>query len=429
MSENINTRLSKFIEHLKISQNEFAKSIGVSSPLISQMINKNSNFGIDTLYKIVTVYPNLNIDWLLKGVNPMILDQAPLPGNRSSVKIPVINDQKYFDYVHDLVDLNSKNILSMILPSHEFFYPQTASFQVNQNNMAPTLYPNDYVITEMNYDWKNNLLEGGTYVIVNRNNIFFKRFKMYRHSELIFENDNLSFPEDVFYASEIKEIWTIKSKLSFHLHKQKNSIQTIENLSGILKTLQEQKNSDLMPVSDTNRTIPANYLSNLFSNLRKQKVSIFYYGELSLKISIGLKERIKDRLNASFKRDIKNRKRIYSLCIEIFSVLSNPSLNSSFFFSLVCSSEVFFISVGSVMPTAQARTLNNELKITKSLNEREILKRVKNIITAESPKETDHVLLGLLAIANHAGNTYESLVEEVGEDESLFILKIESKLQ
>jgi len=430
MSETVNTRLGKFIEYLDVNQNDFAKSIGISSPLISQMLNKNSNFGIDTLQKIVDAYPQLNIEWLLKGVNPMILDIRPVPSpENASIKIPVINEDKYRDYLEGGVDINSRTVFSMTLPSHEFFFPKTASFQVNLNNMVPSLYFNDYVITEQNLNWENNLAEGNIYVIVGKNGLYFKRFKSYRNTELIFENDNHAYPEDAFYKTEIKEIWQVKSKLSFYLGKEKATTQTIDNLSSLLKSLQQaQQHTEQLPVSSGNDKING-YFSTLFFNLRKQKISIFYYGGLSSKIIQGLKERIKDNLVASFKRDLKTRKKIYSLSIEIFSILNESSVSSSSFFSLVCSEQAFYISIGCPLPPLDAEAIDTEFKMHKTLSKPNLLRKVKAIMLSKSLKDNEQVLLGLLTIGLRSENTAETHVEKLTENESLLILKIESSLQ
>jgi len=430
MNETVSARLDKFIKHLDVNQNDFAKSIGVSSPLISQMLNKNSNFGIDTLQKIADTYPQLNIEWLLKGVNPMIIDARPvLNASSASVKIPVINEQRYNDYVSGSIDINSRAIFSMTLPSHEFFFPKTASFQVNSNNMIPTLYFNDYVITEQNPNWEGNLIEGDIYVIVSKNNVFFKRFKVYRHTELIFENDNLAYPEDAFYKNEIKEIWGVKSKLSFYLGKEKATTQTIDNLSSLLKSIQQAQQQNTQLPTNTNTDKITGYFSTLFFNLKQQRISIFYYGGLSLKIIQGLKERIKDNLSISFKRDIKNRKKIYSLSIEIFSALNNPSITASSFFSLVCNDKTFYISVGCILLPADADAIDKEFKLHQTLSKTELLRKVKDIMQSPSLKNNENVLLGLLTIALRSGNTSETYVEKLNEKESLLILKIESDLQ
>lgn len=66
------SRLKEYIAHLRISNNEFGRTIGCSSAQITQMLTYEKNFGIDKLLKIFSEYPDLNTDWLLIGSGSML---------------------------------------------------------------------------------------------------------------------------------------------------------------------------------------------------------------------------------------------------------------------------------------------------------------------------------------------------------------------
>jgi len=70
--ENIFSRIRQIINYYEISNNEFGRSIGCSSAQITQMLTHEKNFGIDKLLKILSAYPGINTDWLLKGIEPML---------------------------------------------------------------------------------------------------------------------------------------------------------------------------------------------------------------------------------------------------------------------------------------------------------------------------------------------------------------------
>lgn len=72
--ESIANRVGQVIEKLGISKNEFAREIGISSALISKITNKETNFGVDVLSKIVSKYPAINPYWVLTGVGEMFPD-------------------------------------------------------------------------------------------------------------------------------------------------------------------------------------------------------------------------------------------------------------------------------------------------------------------------------------------------------------------
>ncbi len=422
----ISSRLGKFIESMDFSQNEFAKSVGISSPLISQMLNKNSNFGIDTLKKIIDAFPQLSTEWLIKGEGNMVLSNNPndtLP-RETSVKIPIIQNQKYFDYVNDIIDIEIKDFPEMVLPSHEFFNPKTGSFQVNFDNMMPSLYLNDYVIAELCPNWKHNLYEGQIYVIATKNGVFFKRFKEYRTSELVFENDNLLYENDTFYSNEIKEIWTAKSKLSFYLKKQKDTIQNIENLSGLLKSIQTNISSSSLTLPENHQARFKNYFSSLFSNLKLQKIAIVYYGQFSSKIVQALKERIKENINIHFKSNIKTKKRIYNLCIDAFPRMYDPNEDTEAFFSLIANESATHIAFGSVHEKEFATILIQELEQLKSKSREEQFIFFKKILNKETHNKKDSSALSLITMVLQSENSFETFIEEVDNNQTLFILKI-----
>lgn len=64
-------RLLEFVEFKKMNKRQFQMSIGVSNSYIQ---NLNENIGPLILEKISAVYPELNMEWLLKGEGNMIND-------------------------------------------------------------------------------------------------------------------------------------------------------------------------------------------------------------------------------------------------------------------------------------------------------------------------------------------------------------------
>lgn len=73
---NIGHRLQLFIDSQGLSNNKFGDKVGVSGSMVSHMVNGN-NFGVDKLMKILSSFPQLNIEWLLTGKGEM-LHSAPL---------------------------------------------------------------------------------------------------------------------------------------------------------------------------------------------------------------------------------------------------------------------------------------------------------------------------------------------------------------
>lgn len=65
-------RLGEYIDYKDISYYAFENSLGVSRGSISKAVKQNKSIGSSVLENILTVYPDLNPNWLLTGKGEMI---------------------------------------------------------------------------------------------------------------------------------------------------------------------------------------------------------------------------------------------------------------------------------------------------------------------------------------------------------------------
>lgn len=75
-------RLQLIITHLLLSKNAFAKSIGVSSDTVYNILAEKTFITANLVKKITDTYPNVRAEWLLKGEGTMLVWQEqgkPLP--------------------------------------------------------------------------------------------------------------------------------------------------------------------------------------------------------------------------------------------------------------------------------------------------------------------------------------------------------------
>ena len=129
MAENefvaVKQRLIAYLEHHEISKKKFGESIGASQSFVSAI---RSSISPDKLTKILDLYPDLNIVWLLTGRENMIRNQETIipkhekeavsPYNihhNDTVQINAIND-KLESIQKELEDLKSerKTLLTII---------------------------------------------------------------------------------------------------------------------------------------------------------------------------------------------------------------------------------------------------------------------------------------------------------------------------
>lgn len=71
-------RLESYIRLKNLSLNAFDKSIGAANGYIGKQIKVNGSIGSDTIEKIASVFPDLNLMWLLTGEGSMIVGEASI---------------------------------------------------------------------------------------------------------------------------------------------------------------------------------------------------------------------------------------------------------------------------------------------------------------------------------------------------------------
>lgn len=67
----IGERIKELYKSLKMRQQDFAEEVKVAPSTISYIINKESTPNYTVISKILEKYPNLNAEWLCRGIGPM----------------------------------------------------------------------------------------------------------------------------------------------------------------------------------------------------------------------------------------------------------------------------------------------------------------------------------------------------------------------
>ena len=80
----MNNRLRKFLDFQGISVRQFEAMIGSSDGKIAKFMATNSSLKSDTLNKIMEVFPQLSIEWLISGEGEMLKSSAD--GSLSNTK-------------------------------------------------------------------------------------------------------------------------------------------------------------------------------------------------------------------------------------------------------------------------------------------------------------------------------------------------------
>ncbi len=126
-------RLLLFIDYKGITKNKFYTETGVSNGVL----DKKSGLSLETVEKIISVYPELNLDWLVTGKGFMIklaptMEQLA-PVNPAASKESTITHDSEPEEI--LVRSNSLNETNTDLTLH-----QTVTMLVHNNNLLSDSY-------------------------------------------------------------------------------------------------------------------------------------------------------------------------------------------------------------------------------------------------------------------------------------------------
>jgi DNA-binding XRE family transcriptional regulator len=79
MIDDINKRIIELMEQTGHSKSTFAHKIGVSLPLITHITTGRNKPGLELIQKIISVFENINPQWLLLGKGEKFMEKQRMP--------------------------------------------------------------------------------------------------------------------------------------------------------------------------------------------------------------------------------------------------------------------------------------------------------------------------------------------------------------
>lgn len=222
MSE-VKNRLIYFISKSNLSVSDFEKKAGLSNGFVSKT---NNNIRKATLRSISSAFPELNIDWLIKGEGDMIL---PIPesnatlvgpyiepelGNPGVYRLPSLpitaqatfTESATFDIgVNPLEDFKDVQLLPDEIPIRK----SLTTIQVDGESMEHTLADGAWVLSRRLKDsqWGNVggvvFVSYGEYFVVKR----IKSNKLFSENYMILSSDNKEYGEMTVQLCDIHAMW------------------------------------------------------------------------------------------------------------------------------------------------------------------------------------------------------------------------------
>lgn len=251
------SRLDTFIKHLNKSHYAFETSIGVSKGAVRKPIVNNKTIGVDIMEKIISIYPELNIDWLVTGRGEMLLKSSTFPshpnentgikygneyGNISkseklfpdfNIKIPIMDtyagasNQGYLTQGH-IEEKDSITLPATMLQAGKKY----VCIQIRGESMLPTLHDKDYIIAKLieNGDYQNMVNDKIYAIITQDHDTIIKRVRNYIDAGYF-----LCYPDNIYHTSfkvhheDVFQIYEVTARLTPHLE-QTPLIENLERL-------------------------------------------------------------------------------------------------------------------------------------------------------------------------------------------------------
>ena len=97
----MNDRIKKWLDYKKLNASNFADKINVNRSTMSHILSGRNNPSFDFVKKMINVFPDLNIRWLLSGEGIMTYNETGVEKNRdysrNIEKVIIFYDDNSFD--------------------------------------------------------------------------------------------------------------------------------------------------------------------------------------------------------------------------------------------------------------------------------------------------------------------------------------------
>ena len=216
-TNNIHFRLRKIIETLDLTTYQIAKILDENSSKFYNIMNGKTKPSYDTIFKLIENYPQINPDYLFKGIEPIL--------NKINGNGIIIDDLNYTEIPYLPIKFQASFIenYNISLKYEELeTYPVLKGtiknknlpvvIEIQGNSMSPQLQSGNKVIAYQleQQDW--GYLSGGVFAIIYRDFFVIKRIKdndILSKGTLTLHSDNVKSGIITIPIGEIKGIWKI----------------------------------------------------------------------------------------------------------------------------------------------------------------------------------------------------------------------------
>ena len=166
----VKDRLKSFIKNKGLTVRDFEKTVGVSNGYVNSI---SKSIGIEKISKILEIYPNLNIEWLLTGQGSMLKTDEKVPNVKvfkqktdrlvEKQEIPLYDMEATAGIIDQLNgDVKNIPIDTIRIPN----MPRAdGAVYVTGDSMYPLLKSGDIVIFKRIHDIPYDIFWGEMYIV------------------------------------------------------------------------------------------------------------------------------------------------------------------------------------------------------------------------------------------------------------------------
>lgn len=221
--ESTQDRLATFVKYTGLSDHQFTLKSGLSNGLLANITKKKASFTNDTIEKVLHAFPELNIEWILKGEGHMLKQK----GLEESLALKEPSEQYQAPKKENVIFMFPENAetefpiqnkngldrfcLPWLLGAGVFW-----AFRVTGDSMGDTLFNGDHVVAKEleRPDW---IRHGEIHVLLTQKGIHIKRvWKQEETLKLI--SDNESYGSEEIPLASVRAAFIVMEKISSRLN-------------------------------------------------------------------------------------------------------------------------------------------------------------------------------------------------------------------
>lgn len=227
METSVKERIITFIKDKNLSVKGFESACGLSNGYLRQLKNSPT---VDKVEKIISAYPELNRDWLLRGEGNMLVDMGgfeevpdeevvnlnPRPGDKFTL-IPLINIDSVggMDSTNDLTWRDQFTIRH--IPFIDAQKDDVAIFQ-SGDSMTPAIPSGSILQIRQVHDWQEYFGYGDTFVLWLKDNRRLTKqvlkYSLDPKNYVTCHSFNPEYADEELPKKFIRQVWKVISILS-----------------------------------------------------------------------------------------------------------------------------------------------------------------------------------------------------------------------